>query len=162
MPICVTCSHWYFLNYYYLRESAQVGDGEGGEGERENLKQTPHSAQSPTQGLIPQPWDHDLSQNQESGAQPTEPPRCPVTIGIFNLIQSNPARSSKAFSMWGESVLKDMNSVYGLNSIGFMECAKHRTYQLLAASWKLPSWGMRAQAVLNVKLTIICIMGARR
>ena len=26
-------------------------------------------------GLIPGPWDHDLSQNQESDAQPTEPPR---------------------------------------------------------------------------------------
>ena len=33
--------------------------------EGENPKQAPHSAWSPTWGLIPQPWDHDLSQNQE-------------------------------------------------------------------------------------------------
>ena len=29
------------------------------------------------QGSIPQPWDHDLGWNQESGAQPTEPPKRP-------------------------------------------------------------------------------------
>ena len=29
------------------------------------------------QGFIPQPWDHDLSRNQKSDAQPTEPPRHP-------------------------------------------------------------------------------------
>lgn len=44
---------------------AQVGE-EQRERERENLKQTLLWAQSPTWGSIPQPWDHDLSQNQES------------------------------------------------------------------------------------------------
>ena len=44
--------------------------------DRENLKQVPHSAQSLTQGLIPRPWDHDLSQNQESYTQLTVSPRC--------------------------------------------------------------------------------------
>ena len=29
------------------------------------------------QGLVPQPQDHNPSQNQESDAQPTVPPRCP-------------------------------------------------------------------------------------
>ena len=53
------------------------------EGERENLKQAPHSAQSLTQGSIPQPWVHDLSQNQELEAQQTEPPRCPTTVLFF-------------------------------------------------------------------------------
>ena len=52
----------------------------GAEGERENLKQAPHAAWSPTQGLISQPWDHDPSQNQELSAQPTEPSRCPKTL----------------------------------------------------------------------------------
>ena len=45
----------------------------GGEGqrerERENLKQVPRSAQSPTRGSILQQWDHDLSQNQELDAR---------------------------------------------------------------------------------------------
>ena len=31
--------------------------------------------QSATQGSMPPPWDPDLSRNQESGAQWTEPPR---------------------------------------------------------------------------------------
>ena len=47
------------------------------ETETENLKQAPCSAQRLMWGLIPQTWDHDLSQNQELVAQPTEPPRYP-------------------------------------------------------------------------------------
>ena len=50
----------------------------GGEGQRENLTQAPHSAQSPTQDSIPQSWDRDLGQNQESDTQPTERPRHPL------------------------------------------------------------------------------------
>ena len=63
------------------------GDGTEGEGEgerkRENIKQPPHSVQSLTQGLIPRPWDHDLSRNQELDAQPTEPPRHP-SVNFYN------------------------------------------------------------------------------
>lgn len=39
--------------------------GYGGEAEVENLKQTPWWAHSPVWGLISQPRDHDLSQNEE-------------------------------------------------------------------------------------------------
>ena len=46
---------------------------------RENPQQASHPVQSPTWGSIPQPWDHDLSWNQTSDAQPTEPPRHPWT-----------------------------------------------------------------------------------
>ena len=64
------------------------GDRQGGERRRgeewrgeerggENLKQDPSSAQSPMQGSIPQPWDYDLSRNQELDTQLTEPLRCP-------------------------------------------------------------------------------------
>lgn len=35
------------------------------------------------QGLISQPPNHDLSWNQESDAQPTEPPRCPGIAGSY-------------------------------------------------------------------------------
>ena len=35
-------------------------------------------SENPTWGSIPQPWDQDLSQNQESDAEPTEPPMCPI------------------------------------------------------------------------------------
>ena len=50
---------------------------EEGEKERGNLKQAPHLEWNP----ISQPRDHDLSQNQESDPEITEPPRCPE----FNL-----------------------------------------------------------------------------
>ena len=53
------------------------------EKERENPKQASHSAQSPTRGLIPWPWDHDLNRNQESDSQPTEPPRYPKTLYLY-------------------------------------------------------------------------------
>ena len=56
-------------------EREHVSRGEGQEGERKNRKRAPHSAWSPMRGLIPQPWERDLSPNQESDAQPTEPPR---------------------------------------------------------------------------------------
>ena len=39
---------------------------ERAEGERENFQQTPCWTQSPTQGSIPRPLDHDPSYNQES------------------------------------------------------------------------------------------------
>ena len=58
--------------------------GRGAEEEKENLYQSPRSAQSQTQGLIPQPWDHHLGWKEESGTEPTEPPRRPS--GIFNQI----------------------------------------------------------------------------
>ena len=56
--------------------SASRGEGKR-EREIENPKQAPHSSQSLVWGSIPQPWDHDLSWNRESEAQPTERPRHP-------------------------------------------------------------------------------------
>ena len=55
------------------RERGREREGER-EGERENLECAPCSAWSPTRGPIPRPWYRDLSRNQESDAQPTEPP----------------------------------------------------------------------------------------
>lgn len=57
----------FFLKIYLFifRERKRVeGRGTG----RKNLKQTPHWAWNPMQGLISQPWDCDLSRNQESDA----------------------------------------------------------------------------------------------
>ena len=34
-------------------------------------------------GSNPQFWNHDLGQNQESDAQPTEPPRCPYLLVLM-------------------------------------------------------------------------------
>ena len=73
------------LIYIFLFErgrECKQGDGQR-EREREDLKQTPRSAWSPTRGSIPWPLDHDPSRNQESDAQPTEPLRCPYA-DIFN------------------------------------------------------------------------------
>ena len=52
------------------------------EGEKENPKQAPFSAWSLTQGCIPRPWDHDLSQNQESDTW-SKPPRLPWALAFL-------------------------------------------------------------------------------
>ena len=58
-------------------------------GERESQAGSqvdPYSVRSWTQGLIPQPQDHELSQNQELDSQPTEPPRC-LIIEVLKVSQ---------------------------------------------------------------------------
>ena len=53
-------------------------EGREGQRERENLKHEAwHGAWSP------EPWDHDLSQNQESEAQQTDPSRRPPKGSLF-------------------------------------------------------------------------------
>jgi len=62
----------YFRARESRRECVSMGRGRGGE----RPQQTLCSAQSPTWGSVSQPWDHDLSSNQESDAQPTAPHVC--------------------------------------------------------------------------------------
>ena len=57
---------YHVFSYFFERQRERVRERtSGGEGqkerERDHLKQTPHSAESLTWGLIPQPWDHDRS-----------------------------------------------------------------------------------------------------
>ena len=64
---------FYFI--YFLLIWKERSRTRQGEEQREREGQTPHWAQHPTQGLISQPWDHDLTWNQESDTQLTVPPR---------------------------------------------------------------------------------------
>ena len=50
---------------------------------RENEKQVPCAVWSATRGSIPQPQDHDLSQNQELDTQLTGPPRPTLFFYLF-------------------------------------------------------------------------------
>ena len=60
------------------RECMHVHVHAGGGGERENLKQALYcQRRAPCGAWTHEPWDHDLSRNQESDAQLTEPPRRP-------------------------------------------------------------------------------------
>ena len=52
--------------FIYFRERAHKYKWGEGQREKENLKQTSCWTWNPMQGLIPEPWDHGLSQNQES------------------------------------------------------------------------------------------------
>ena len=54
-----------YIYCFFKRESGGEGHRER---ERENLKQTLCSARSPISGFISQPWDQDLSGNQELDA----------------------------------------------------------------------------------------------
>ena len=67
---------FYFEVYLFiLRERERdSANGGGAEGERENPKQAPRSAQSSMRGSIPRPWDRDLNPDQALDAQRTEPP----------------------------------------------------------------------------------------
>ena len=61
------------VDYFRLRP---LRSREGGRG-KENMKWTLCSVWSLIWGSISRPGDHDRSQNQESDAQLTAPPRCP-------------------------------------------------------------------------------------
>ena len=69
------------FTYLFERETAgRRGQG----GERKHPKYTPGWVWRPMRGSISQPWDHDLSQNQESDAEPTIPPRHPSCLLFCN------------------------------------------------------------------------------
>ena len=68
---------YYFYLFVYLFRECEHMKGEGAEEEGEwifkhSLPAECH-AQSPMKGSISRPWDHDLSWNQESDAQPNHP-----------------------------------------------------------------------------------------
>ena len=76
---------------FFIKEwEHEENRGARGEREREriweweNLKQAPWSAWSPMRGLVPWPWDHDLSWNQ-----PSEPPRRPWFLKLFSELRLN-------------------------------------------------------------------------
>lgn len=62
-----------FLFFFPQRESMCTCKQGRGQGEREMPKQGPHSAQIPTWGLVPRPWELDLSCKHELDAQCSAP-----------------------------------------------------------------------------------------
>ena len=79
-----------------MKERERAGEGQR-KRETKNPKQAPccqHWARCGAQSHKPQ--DHDLSQNQESEAQPTERPRCP---NIFPLLKKSSRRTCVAQSI---------------------------------------------------------------
>ena len=85
----------FFIHFVYLREREREklhrhmsGEraGRKGEGEGQTLKQTPPWSRSLMWGWTSRPQDHDLSWNQGSAAQTTEPPRCPSYVFLRVLL----------------------------------------------------------------------------
>ena len=66
-----------FIYLFWEREHTQVGEGQS-EGEREYQAGSLLSAQSLCEGWTQKLWDHELSWNQESDAQLTQTPKCPL------------------------------------------------------------------------------------
>ena len=62
---CEENFNFIFLSLFIYFEK-ETGGGAEREGDRESQAGSILSSQSPMQGLIPQLWDHDLSQNLES------------------------------------------------------------------------------------------------
>ena len=67
-----------------VRDCEQGGRGRGRQGER--ISSRPHMS-CLMQVSISQPWDHELSQNQESDASLTEPPRCPSVLFSLEVVR---------------------------------------------------------------------------
>ena len=93
----------YFLFYdlfIVFRESERESESTSlrGRGERENLKQTPCWVQSQTWDLIPQPWDDDLSWNQELSLNQLHHPG--VLYPYFLDINANYLISYYFFNIW--------------------------------------------------------------
>ena len=113
--------------YLFILEREREHATGRAEGEEENLKQAPHPAQNQTQGSILRPWDRNLSQNQESEAQPTEPPRRPGSViwKSNKLIPANihKTRTYKEENMWFKS--KDDLSINGAGKIGQLHAKEH-------------------------------------
>ena len=66
-----------FICWFRGREREYAGEGQRERG-RENLKQDPHCQCAVwCEAWSHEPWDPDLSRNQESDIQPTEPPGSP-------------------------------------------------------------------------------------
>ena len=77
--------HFYFLKIYLFISERASKQGEGQkDGKSENLNQILLWAWRLTQVLIPQAWDHDPSQNQESDAKWMSYPGA-STIPIFKI-----------------------------------------------------------------------------
>ena len=56
----------WFISIFIWEKEREQGWGVETEGERENIQQTPYPARSLEWDSFLQPWDHDLSWNQES------------------------------------------------------------------------------------------------
>lgn len=72
-PSCSKRQLWALNQLHEIRTFLRE---KGGDKERKNVKQAPHTARSPTQVSIPQPSGHNLGRNQgrnrESDIQPTK------------------------------------------------------------------------------------------
>ena len=89
----------FFFLIFYLRERERerenpcthvsVERDREGERERERESQLGSTLRAECWGLIPQPWDHDLSQYQELDAQRTEPPRRPKSSWILSQVDKH-------------------------------------------------------------------------
>ena len=78
----------FFLMFIYLFWETEQGRAE--REERENFRQALHCQhRSLYRAQNHEPWNHDLSQNQESNAQPNKPPRCHWKFQPFNHMKNH-------------------------------------------------------------------------
>ena len=98
-----------------------------GQRKRDTQNQAPHCRHGAWHGARShKSWDHDLSWNQESDAQPTEPPRRPKTWGCKSCLQD-------AHSLGRSSHINNHVSVR-LTSVPYLPPAPARKWCLWAAS----------------------------
>ena len=89
----------------------------------------------PTWVSISWPWDHDLSWNQESKAQPTEPPPgCPIDIMVLILTAKN---SGICKDFYGVACQFSFISSFGFhhNFLIFPICGRQDREELKEVKW---------------------------
>ena len=103
---------YFFHVYLFWEREAEHKQGRGRQSGRERIPSGLHGARTH------EPWDHDLSQNQESDTSLTEPPRHPFN-GILNISfgGSIPPQETRTFRPTGSKFVgtRSTNSSSGSN-----------------------------------------------
>ena len=84
------CFFVFFVFYFkdvsiYLRQSVRVCISGKRDRRRESSSRVPTECGAQCEAQCNDPWDHDLSRNQESDTQPIEPPRNPCSYFSITL-----------------------------------------------------------------------------
>ena len=79
--LCFCFDHGFFPFFSFFAFNLETEWVRGAEKEREGISSRLHAPCTAWhRARFPPPWDRDPSQDQESDAQPAEPPRCPLLL----------------------------------------------------------------------------------
>ena len=121
---------FFFLRLYlFIWQREHANTSRGSHRQREREKQAPHWAGNLMQGLIPGPWDHNLSWRQMPNQ--LSHPGAPNCVYLFDLW------------CWWWCWASSQHKVLGTECVGCTEerlLVPFRKWRTLSGDWVLPSW----------------------